>query len=153
MTFKEHHRELQELVRELAVLRQHNLQIKAGAPQAKLLMFAESALVVLVLERFVRIILGDANENHTLYSLLQQAVKRELLELPWKDQEEGIKRVCSVRNTLLHGNYEQAARDAGCDSVTTYFKTVFASEVEAMFKITQELFKQIDPETGKPVET
>ena len=52
---------------------------------------------------------------------------------------------------MLHGNYEQAARDAGCSSVAVYFKTVFASEVERMFEIVQDLFKQIDPATGKPI--
>ncbi len=86
-------------------------------------MFAEAALVCLALERFLRAILGEVNDGATLYNLLEQAVSRKLVRLPWDDQQDGIKRICSVRNTLLHGNYEQAARDAGSSSVAEYFKT------------------------------
>jgi hypothetical protein len=51
--------ELQQLVRELHLLRERNLQFKVGDPQAKLLLFAEASLVLLTLERFVRAVLGS----------------------------------------------------------------------------------------------
>jgi len=35
-----------------------------------------------------------------------------------------------VQFKLQHGNYEQAASQAGCDSVAMYLKTTFAGEVE-----------------------
>jgi hypothetical protein len=56
-----------------------------------------------------------------------------------------------VRNTLLHGNYAQAARRANCASVSDYFKTQFAGELEGMFKVTDFIIKQIDPATGRPI--
>jgi len=34
--------------------------------------------------------------------------------------------------------------------VRDYFKTVFASEVEALFEITDFIVAQIDQDTGKP---
>lgn len=151
MGFKEDHPEVQHLVRELMLLRQHNLQFKEGDPQDRLLFFAEAALVCLALERFVRAILGaDAGEKDALYNLLQKGVSKGLIRVPWDDQEEGIKKVSAVRNTLLHGNYEQAARDAGCSNLTEYFQKQFAGEVESMFKIADFIVKQIDPETGRP---
>lgn len=151
MGFKEDHPEFQHLVRELMLLRQHNLGFKDGDPQDGLLFFAEAALVCLSLERFVRAVLGaDAGEKDTLYNLLQKGVSKGLIRLPWEDQEEGIKKVSAVRNTLLHGNYEQAARDAGCASPAEYFQKQFAGEVESLFEITDHLVKQIDPETGRP---
>ena len=149
-SFRDQHLDLQHLVRELRVLRNHNLKFKEGAPQDTMLMFAEAALVVLVLERFVRVLLGDATDRETLHNLLERAVSRRLIRLPWDDQQEGIKKIVGVRNTMLHGNYEQAAREAGCSKVPEYFKTQFAGEVERLYLITNEVFTQIDPETGKP---
>ncbi len=58
-TFQDENRALQELARELTLLRAHNLQFKEGDPQDKILMFAEAALVCLTLEHFVRVVLGD----------------------------------------------------------------------------------------------
>lgn len=149
-TFKDRHPELQHLVRELFVVRENNRRFKPGDAQQGLLLFAEGALVCLALERFLRAILesrptGDA----TLYNLLQMALKEKLLELPWRDQDDGIQRLKEVRNTWLHGNYEKAAANAGCASTTEYFRTQFASEVEMMFKIADNLVLQINLETGK----
>jgi hypothetical protein len=87
----------------------------------------------------------------TLYPLLEMAITRKLITLPFADQKVGVKEVCDVRNTLLHGNYAQAAINAKCASVGEYFKTQFASEVESMTKVTDHIMKQIDPQTGKPV--
>jgi hypothetical protein len=151
VTFKDDHPEMQHLVRELALVRNHNLGFKAGAAQDTLLLFAEAALVCLALERFVRIVLGcDAEEKDTLYNLLQKSVSRGLLRVPWDDQQDGITRLARVRNTLLHGSYEQAAKEAGRASVRDYFQTAFASEIEGMFKATDFILAQIDQDTGKP---
>lgn len=151
VTFKDQHPEIQHLVRELMLLREHNLTFKEGDPQNKILLFAEAALVILVIERFARAVLGDATDKETLPNLLQRAVSRNLLKVPWDDQQDGIRKIAKVRNSLLHGNYEQAAREAGCSSVEAYFKTQFASEVEALYRIGDYLVRQIDPDTGAPV--
>ncbi len=151
MAFKDEHLELQHLVRELHVLRRHNLRFKAGDRQDDLLLFAEGAVVLIVLERFVRAVLGaDANEGDTLFNLLQKAVSKKVLRLPWDDQDEGIRRLKEVRNTILHGNFEQAARQAGAASVADYFGGTFAAEIERLYQIVDFLFRQIDPETGRP---
>lgn len=153
MTFKDHHRELQELVRELELLRKNNLPIKEGEPQDKLLLFAEAALVCLVLERFVRAVLGaEAKNEDTLHNLLEKAAgnRLSLIRLPGNEQKDAVKRICAVRNTLLHGNYEQAAHESGCASVGEYFKTQFAAEVERLYEITNFIVNQIDPVTGQP---
>lgn len=152
MTFKDENRALQELARELQLVRSHNKAFKDGDPQHDILMFAESALVCLVLEHFVRIVVGDlAPPEASLHNLLDLAVSKRLLLLPWHDQADGIRRVCRVRNTLLHGNYAQAAREAGKSSVAEFFKTTFASELERMFDVADYVMRQIDPMTGKPV--
>src|SRR4051812_20043847 len=118
MTFKDDNRALSEMVRELMWLRAHNLQFKPGDPQQNILMFAEAALTSLTLEHFIRIVLGaTATDGDTLHSLLQKAIAKHLIHLPWANQQAGIQRVCNVRNTLLHANYAQAAAQAGCTSV------------------------------------
>ena len=150
MAFKDDHLDLQHLVRELHVLRRHNLGFKEGDPHDELLLFAEGAVVLLTLERFMRAILGtDATDADTLFNLLQKAVSKNLIRLPWNDQEDGIKRLKDVRNTILHGNFEQAARQAGCASVPEFFKTKFAAEIERLYEVTDGLFRQIDPATGR----
>jgi hypothetical protein len=149
-SFRDQHPEVQYLVRELQLVRDHNLQFKEGDSQEHFLLFAEAALVCLALERFVRAVLGpEASETDTIYNLLQKAVSKKLFVVPWKDQEDGIRRIKEVRNSMLHGNYEKAARDAGCTSVAEYFETTFASEVETMYRLTDFIVAQIDPATGK----
>ena len=151
MTFKDENRALSEMVRELMWLRSHNLQFKPGDPQQDILMFAEAALTCLTLEHFVRIVVGaNANDSDTLHPLLKKAVAKSLVHLPWPDQEDGIQRICRVRNTLLHANYAQAAAQAGCTSVREYFQKQFASEIDALYTITDFVVRQIDPDTGKP---
>jgi hypothetical protein len=53
-----------------------------------------------------------------------------------------------VRNTLLHANYAQA--QVGCASVQEYFQKQFASEIEALYKITDFVVRQIDPRPASP---
>jgi hypothetical protein len=60
ITFKDENRALQELARELDLLRRHNLQFREGAPQHTLLLTAEAALTCLTMEHFVRVVEGDA---------------------------------------------------------------------------------------------
>jgi len=57
-TFKDQHPELQYLVKEVMLVREHNLRCVAENDRGHLLIFAEGALVLLALERFVRIVLG-----------------------------------------------------------------------------------------------
>lgn len=116
-----------------------------------MLLFAEAALVLIVLERFLRVILAsEATEDDTLPNLLEKATSARLcmLKLPAADRAQAIREIKNVRNTILHGNYEQAARQAGCSSVTDYFKRQFAPEIERLFQITDHLMAQIDPSTG-----
>jgi hypothetical protein len=155
MTFKEEHRDFQELVREHQLLRQHNLKFKEGDPQGEVLLFAEGALVLIVLERFLRMILGpEAGEKDTLPTLLQKATGERLgllslLNLAGPQREKAIKGISNVRNALLHGNYEQAAKHAGARDVRDYFKNHYATDVEALHQLADFLVGQIDPETGK----
>src|SRR5580698_8425945 len=98
-TFKDENRALQEVARELDLLRRHNLQFREGDPQHSLLLMAEAALTCLTMEHFVRVGVGDAaREGATLFNLLEIAVARNLLRLPWDDQQDGIRKVCAVRN-------------------------------------------------------
>ena len=84
MSFKEQFRDFQELVREHRLLRAHNKGFSPETPQDKLLLFAEGAVVLMILERFLRILPGvEARDEDTLYNLLEKAVskKRRVLEI------------------------------------------------------------------------
>jgi hypothetical protein len=151
MTFKDKHPEMQHLMRELLLLRSHNLRFNEGDPQDKILLFAECALCIIAFERLLRIILkSKEKKSDTLRNLLRMATIQDnpLITLPYANQNDGINRIVKVRNTLLHGNYEQAASQAGCKSVEEYFKTKFASEIERLVEIFDYVVRQIDTETG-----
>jgi hypothetical protein len=151
-TFKEANPEFQHLVRELSWLREHNKAFEEGDPQDELLLFSEASIVLVALERFLRIILGaKATEADTLPNLFEKATSRSnaLITLPG-DRATVIKQVKDVRNTLQHGNYEQAAREAGKPDATTYFGDgTFASEIEKLYGLLDYLVRQIDQDTGK----
>jgi len=150
-SFRDRFPELQYLVRELTWVRNHNLKFKEGDPQEDILLFSEGALVLIALERFLRVILGaEAKDTDTLPNLLEKATSErlKLLVLPAPDRDVAIRQLKDVRNSLLHGNYEQAAAGAN-PSVIEYFKSSqYIAEVEALYKLTNILFAQIDPETG-----
>lgn len=152
-TFKEQNREFQELVRELLFVRAWNLKFKAGDPQDKMLMFAEAALVLTAMERFLRIILvGHATDQDTLPNLLEKATSKRLNLIrfhPSTDCADAIRRIKNVRNTLLHGNYEQAAKQANCSNTAEYFQKQFAPEIERLYHLLDGMVKQIDIETGR----
>jgi hypothetical protein len=150
-SFKDRYRDVQELVREMIYLNTWNKRFKDGDPQDEMLLFAEAGVVLMTLERFVRIVVGvTPDDRRTLQTLLEQAVARGLLKLPWDDQQDGIRKVCAIRNTILHGNFEQAAAGANQPDVRAFFKTQFAGEVETMMTIVDYLMKQIDPISGPP---
>lgn len=152
MTFKEQNQEFQQLVHELVLVRNHNLAIKPGDPQDKILMFAEAALVLIAMERFLRIILrGEATDQDTLPNLLQKATSKRIGLIRFHtdtDPVDAIRRITNVRNTLLHGNYEQAAQRCGLANTLEYFQKQFAPEVERLTELLNAMALQIDPETG-----
>jgi len=150
--FKDRHPELQHLVRELLQVRQHNLDCAQRGRPELLLHFAEGALLLIALERFVRIVLGsEAKDEDTLFNLLQKATSRHILTLPWDDQAEGIRKLKAFRNAVMHGNYEQAASISGAASSEEFFRSSqYISEVETLFKVVDYLLRQIDITTGKP---
>lgn len=151
--FKEQNREFQELVRELLLVRAWNLKFKEGDPQNTMLMFAEAALVLIAMERFLRIILvGEASDTDTLPNLLEKATSQRVDLIRFHastDRLDAIRRITNVRNTLLHGNYEQAASRAGCADTTEYFQKQFAPEIEKLYQLLDGMVKQIDTETGR----
>ncbi len=112
-------------------------------------MFAEGALVCLMLERFVRAVLGYSSEELTLRPMLEQAVARGLFRVPWDDQQEGVCKIMSVRNRLLHGDFDAAAVEAGCRDAAHYLGTQYAGEVETMYKIVNHIVTQVDADTGR----
>ncbi len=120
-------------------------------------MMAEAAVTLVSIERFLRILLehhGIAlGEDESVYNLLQRATagERPLIRLPVADREVAIKQIAGIRNSLLHGNYGQAAARAGAVSVGSYFGTPFAAEVEGLFRLLDLLMRQIDAETGMPL--
>jgi hypothetical protein len=157
MTFTEQYRELGEIFRELEVVRDHNLKLAEmhGKWVPGCLLFAEGLLVLLGLERFLRVILGaEATDGDTLPNLLEKATsaRLDLLMLPpWWTREETITAMKNVRNALMHGNYEQAAIQSGCRSREDYFRSsTYINEVETLRRILDGFCTQIDPGTGKP---
>jgi hypothetical protein len=140
-------RSLLETLRELVVVRNHNLAFGPKDDQATLLMMAEGSLVLVGLERFLRVTLGsEATDTDTLPNLLEKATgdRLKLLTLPADDRSLAVSQIKSVRNTTQHGNYEQAAKDSLVASPREYFGKVYASEVEKLYLLLAHLVDQLD---------
>ncbi len=62
---------------------------------------------------------SQATDKDTLSNLLEKATSERLglLVLRARDRQALIKGLKDVRNTILHGNYEQAARQNGCATI------------------------------------
>ena len=69
---------------------------------------------------------------------------------PPESREQSIREIRDVRNTILHGNYEQAARQTGCATTEEYFKTQFPGELQSLYELGDEIVKHFDLDTGKP---
>ena len=150
-TFMEQHREMQELAREWNIVRQHNLRCAAENTLGNLLLMAEGLLVITSFERFFRIIVPNAQDHDTLYNLMQRAVALGLVTMPHDSPQEAIRQITSVRNQILHANYEQAARESGQTSVVEYFgSSKYPGTVEGLTRILNNIIAQIDPATGLP---
>lgn len=149
-SFKDRHLDLRYLLTELAAIRRHNQSTPPGPGS---FYFAEGALVLLALERFLRLVLGpDATDTDTIFNLLQKAFSKDRrLLVPPGDRAVVVAQINKVRRTLAHANYEQAAREAGCADVRQYFQDEYLGEIEMLYKILDDFVKQIDPETGKPI--
>jgi hypothetical protein len=76
------------------------------------------------------------------------STSRRLL-VPPGDPQIVVREVNAIRRTLAHGNYEQAAREAGCESVDEYFQKQYTVEIEGLFRILEALVQQIDAQTGR----
>lgn len=153
-TFFEEHREMQELAREWNIVRQHNLQCAEQGTLGNLLFLAEGLLVLTSFERFFRIIVPNARDNETLYNLMQRANRLRLVTMPHDSQQEAIRIIGSLRNQLVHANYEQAAREAGYSTIREYFgSSQYAGTVERLTLLLDNIMAQIDPCTGRPYGT
>lgn len=156
-SFKDRNRELQELAREAFVLRNNNLQFQEGDSQDQLLMFAEGAMLLVCMERFLRALLGgDATNKDTLHNLLEKAFAQkryDYLEVPGGDRDYLIEMVTGLRNGLLHGDFEQLARNASCASNLEYFKQHYARDLEKLYNILNTMMRQIDINTGQVFES
>src|SRR4051812_6367465 len=99
MATDEENKTLQELLRELEWLRAHNQECRGrGAPA---LPVAEAAIVLMTLERFLRILPGiHATDKETLPQLLQRAVAIQVLALPDPGGGAVIDRVRRIRNAV-----------------------------------------------------
>lgn len=120
-------------------------------------MFAEGAMILVCMERFLRAMLGsDATSADTLRNLLEKAFserRHDHLEVPGGDRAYLIELVTGLRNGLLHGDFEQLARNAGCASNTEYFKKHYARDLERLYNILDTVMQQIDVGTGRVFES
>lgn len=101
-------------------------------------MFAEGALVLVTMERFLRTLLaGHVGPDQTLPNLLELAFgeRLDVLDPPGGDASNVVALVRGIRNALLHANFEQAAKQSGAASVRDYFRKFYASEIETLYKI------------------
>jgi HSP90 family molecular chaperone len=101
MEFKDKYRDLQELIREHTLIRDHNKEIKEGESQDKLLLFSEASLILVILERFLRILPGcQATDTDTLPNLLEKATSKSRKVLQLKITEKNALIIRAFKKVL-----------------------------------------------------
>lgn len=135
---------------ELVTLNAHNKTYKPGDPQDGLLMFAEGALCMTLVEAAARQWVGEGvlAEDARFRDVLTAAAESGL-RIPFDDPADGIEKITSVRNTLVHANFEQAARQAGGRDVARYFGEQYAGEIERMYQVCLDFLTQVRERDGE----
>lgn len=135
---------------ELISLNRHNKTYEAGDPQDGLLLFAEGALCMTLVEAAARQWVGDGalREGAGFREVLKEASELGL-RIPFDDPDDGIARLASVKNTIVHANFEQAAWEASGRDVAAYFKEQYAAEIEAMYKVCLDFLRQVRARDGE----
>lgn len=157
-SFRELHPDFEELLCEIDCVRAHNFDIERGASQQHPLIVAEGALIVLALERFLRIVLAQrATSSHTLHNLLEMAASGNDPMFP---RNEGlIKALTTVRNVTMHGNFELGAANyvhkfpertsMPARSVADFLRTSFGNDIAVIYGYLLALVDKFDPECAR----
>ncbi|MBX3269802.1 MAG: hypothetical protein KF729_06055 [Sandaracinaceae bacterium] len=137
-------------IEELISLNRHNKTYGPHDPQDGLLMFAEGALCMTLIEAAARRWVGDGVlPADAKFRPVLKAAAASGLRIPFDDADDGITKLCAVKNTLVHGNFEQAARGAGGRDVATYFKEQYAGEIERMYRVCLHFLTQVQERDGQ----
>lgn len=135
---------------ELDTLNSRNKAYKPGEPQDGLMMFAEGALCMSLVEAAARQWVGDGVlADDARFRDVLKAAYNSGLRIPFDDPDDGIEMITSVRNTLVHANFEQAARRAGSRDVERYFGEEYAAEIEAMYQMCLDFLAQVRERDGE----
>lgn len=142
---------MQELAREFALIKEINDKFEQGTVDGALYL-AETALLFLSLERFLRIILKEYNPKQTLCNLLEKANSKKttpkLLEITGGKND--IKRIVDFRNSFMHSNFEQMGRNSGFTNHVDHFMSgTFVKDLKFLREFTNNLIQQINSVTGK----
>ena len=137
-------------VEELISLNRHNKTYKPGDPEDGLLLFAEGALCMTLVEAAARQWVGDGTlpKGAGFREVLEKAAEMGL-RIPFDDPEDGIDRLASVKNSIVHANFEQAAQQASGRDVAAYFKEQYAAEIEAMYQVCLDFLGQVEARDGE----
>lgn len=133
---------------DLEGLRAHNKACEDPARHHGLLLLAEGALTLMLLERSCRFALGDVqlgDGKDNFRGVLMRAVlgAPPRLAIDAADRADAIERIIEVRNTLAHANYEQAATGSSSASVADYFgSSKYISEVDRLYWIYRSFERQ-----------
>jgi hypothetical protein len=149
VTLKQRLSDLEPFARELVLLREHNRRLEPS-DRSGLLLLAEASVGLLVLDRFLRAVLGaEADEGDELNDLLTKVSRNGAIRLPGNDVSVIVEQVAAISWTLHRGRLAEAAAQAEAADVPTYLSNELAPEVERLFQLIDELFSQIDPDTGR----
>lgn len=152
---------LMRLTNEYLAIRDNNERARRGEHTRGEALFAEGALLLVVIERFLRVLLRSAaTTDHTLPNLLDMAMSDgfDLLDPPVyfpampaaTNRAFSKQMIVAIRNPILHGNYEQAADDSiRGKSVKSYFEDgTYRLDLQNAHDFFVSMVRQFDMDTG-----
>lgn len=128
---------------EVEQLRIHNIGAAKRGEHGVLLLFAEGALTLMMLEHVCRRVAGSrVRDEDNFRVVVEQAVLHGSapVRLLATDPVDAATRLVRARDTLIHANYEQIAASMGLSDISEYFKSSqYISEIEALHGMYQEI--------------
>ena len=128
---------------ELEALRSYNLPLEEGRADVHGLLLAEGTLVATLIESAFRSKLNAPIPDNAGFATV---LAHTALTVPGVPIEAATADLCMLKNCIAHSSYERRVHRLGAASLRDYFKRYYASEIECLYQVFEDLQRQLGPD-------
>jgi len=100
---------------------------------------ALAGLELIYLERSLREALGARSKGKTLRALLLQATDKKSGFLQFDGSNAELFAISDLRNTILHGCFEDGAKSCGAATIAAYFREHMPKQLKLLHDLVEKL--------------